>query len=342
MDFAGWEMPIRYRSIRDEHQAVRRQGGLFDVSHMGRFRVSGPDAEWLLERVLTRRVGTIPEGRCRYTLLCNEHGGTRDDGLVYRDAADWLLVVNSANRAKILDHIEACRRHADARVTDETTATAMIALQGPGVMGHLAGQWPGTNALKRFAFGHETIGGASALVSRTGYTGEDGVEIILPAERTEAALEALLEDLDAPAFPPVGLGARDTLRTEAGMPLYGHELSEEIDPLTAGLGFAVSWEKSDPSFVGQEALRRISEQGPERALTGLVFEGRRTPRQGMGVLVADRTVGSVTSGCFSPSLETPIAMALLDRDVAEPENEVRVDLGRQTPAGRVVGLPFKR
>lgn len=349
--FAGWEMPIRYGSIIDEHHQVRRSGGLFDVSHMGRIRFTGKDACRLLDRLCTRQIHGMQDAQCRYSLVCNTRGGCRDDVLIYRfGQTDYLMVCNAANRAKLLAHIEEIRGDFVFKQKDETESTAMVAIQGPKVMEVISAFSSEIPTLKRYRFTVKNLLIARVIVSRTGYTGEDGVEVILPAMFAGRGLDMIMQKVggmegeEAP-IKPIGLGARDSLRLEAGMPLYGHELTEEIDPLSAGLGFAVKLDKGDDDpeverFVGQEALRRIAEEGTPRALIGLKLDGKRTARQEMAVLAGGRTVGVVTSGCWSPTLEASIAMAYLDRDLAEPGSKVEVDLGKSPVAAEVCALPF--
>jgi len=345
VEFAGWEMPILYRSIIEEHQQVRTVGGMFDVSHMGRLRITGRDARTFLERLLTRQVTDMAEGQVRYALICNEQGGTLDDVLVYRDDLDWLLVVNASNRKKIVGHMSELASDYQVEIDDQTLTSAMIALQGPKVVDALAENLPEAASLKRYRFTKIELLGAEVLISRTGYTGEDGIEAIFPIKLIDGAFELLGDSEDglAEQFPPAGLGARDTLRIEAGMPLYGHELAEDIDPLTAGLKFAVSLDKGSyervPKFVGQDAIASIADKSPTRQLVGLKITGKRTPRQGAAVLHEGVEVGVVTSGCMSPTLGQPIAMALVKGDHAEAEM-FGVDLGRKQVEAARCPLPF--
>ncbi len=349
VEFAGWEMPIMYRSIHEEHHHVRSAAGLFDVSHMGRIKISGAQALPLLERVLTRRVGDMPPNACRYSLICNARGGTIDDVIVYRFETHWMLVVNASNRAKVLAHLRAHATDLAVKVEDLTASTAMIALQGPKVMdliGRFSSEVP---ALKRYRFCTKNVLLFTAIISRTGYTGEDGVEVILPASMAGMALKLMISQLtpngpDSPLIKPIGLGARDTLRLEAAMPLYGHELDEDTDPLSAGLNFAVDLDKGSAGhadFIGAVALRTIAAQGSQRRLVGLKLQGRRTARQGMPVRSANhQEVGRVTSGCLSPTLGVPIAMAYVHPPFGTPGAELSVDLGTQAVPAQVVPLPF--
>ncbi len=345
VDFAGWRMPIHYGSILEEHKACREGAALFDVSHMGRLKFTGRHARRLLERLLTRRISDMVPGRCRYSLICNERGGVRDDVLIYRFEEHWLLVVNAANRRKILDHIEAVRGDLVFTVEDLTESTAMVALQGPKAMEKIGKFSSEVPTLKRYAFCTKNLLVLKMTISRTGYTGEDGVEVILDAGMAPKAIELLLAGRDqSVSVIPAGLGARDTLRLEAGMPLYGHELEEDIDPLSAGLDFAVSLDKGEEPngerFIGQGALEKVAAAGPERKLIGLKLEGRRTPRQGMVVTDGGREVGGVTSGCLSPTLGYPIAMAYVERGSAEAGRSLGVVLSGQTVGAEVVALPF--
>jgi aminomethyltransferase len=355
VDFTGWSLPIRYGSILEEHEQVRTSGGFFDVSHMGRLRFRGKDAVRCLDRICTRQIQGMAPGLCRYSLVCNEQGGCRDDVLVYCMGPDeYLMVCNGANRAKIIEHVEANRAPYDFKFDDQTEKTAMCAVQGPKVMDLIGSFSKEIPNLKRFRFVTKNLMVLKAIISRTGYTGEDGVEVILDAKMAAPALKMLLKDLgeDDSIIKPCGLGARDTLRMEAGMPLYGHELGEDIDPLSAGLGFAVKLDKGenvaegDPPverFIGQEALQAIAAKGSARTLVGLFVEGRRAARQGMPIMIGDQVVGEVTSGCVSPTLERSIAMGFVDTPRSEPGTGVEIDLGRTRVAAETRPLPlYKR
>jgi len=343
IDFAGWRMPISYGSIIDEHHQVRNAAGLFDISHMGRIKVSGRHARRFLERVLSRRISNMKESTCRYSFVCNEEGGVKDDILVYRYPDDWLLVVNAANRQKLLEHFEQHRGDFVVDIEDQTESTAMVAVQGPKTMelvGRFSSEIP---TLKKFNFREKNLMVLKMTVSRTGYTGEDGVEVILNANMANMALKLLVNDEDE-QLKPCGLGCRDTLRTEAAMPLYGHELEEHIDPFAAGLGFAVSLDKDQDEggepFVGQAALKQVKAQGPRRELIGLKVDGRRTPRQHHRVLVDGEAKGEVTSGCSSPTLGQPIAMAFVEPGRCQSGARVSVELGSKQVEAEVVALPF--
>ncbi len=346
VDFAGWAMPIHYTTITEEHQAVRGAAGLFDISHMGRLLFEGPGALDLIQWLYTNDAATMKPGQIRYGLVCNERGGIRDDVLVYRLPASWLMVVNASNRTKILDWIAQQRGRRDVRVTDQTFTTGMIALQGPraaDIIGACSGGvFRDAGSLKYYHGQVLAEGAESLLVSRTGYTGEDGVEVIAPASR----LRALTDDIFATAerlglaLKPCGLGARDTLRLEAAMPLYGHELTEDIDPFQAGLGWAVKMEKGE--FQGRAALEARRQDSRLRRRVGLELEGKRIAREGARVLHANWEIGQVTSGTFTPTLGRAVAMAYVDPDWAQPGLPCEVDVrGKPAPA-RVVPLPFYR
>lgn len=341
VDFAGWEMPVQYGSIVDEHQAVRSRCGLFDVSHMGRLRFEGAQAAVLLDGLLTRRVLGMAPGKVRYSLLTNTEGGILDDVLVYhleRPTGEtyYQLVVNASNRAKIVDwitpHLAAI---SGVLMTDMTEATAMIAVQGPEAL-RLTQPLVAADLtrLSYYSAVATTIGDAEGLASRTGYTGEDGCELIVPASLAATVWEQLI----SAGARAVGLGARDTLRLEAAMPLYGHELSESIDPYVAGLGFAVNLEQR--VFAGREALARLAVATPTRRRVGLAMAGRRVPREHYGVYAGEELVGHVTSGTFSPTLQQPIAMAYVVASHAVEGASLQVDIRGQRESARVVPLPF--
>ncbi|MBC7771795.1 MAG: glycine cleavage system aminomethyltransferase GcvT [Pyrinomonadaceae bacterium] len=363
VEYAGWEMPMLYTpptaggeagagSIQDEHKQVRTSGGLFDVSHMGRVKMTGRHARKLLERLCSRRINDMQAGQCRYSLVCNEQGGVRDDVIVYRvDDDDFLVIVNASNRDKLLGHFEAVRASGDltVKIDDQTKGSAMVALQGPKVMDLVAKFSKEIPSLKRYRFAVKNLLIMKLIVSRTGYTGEDGVEVILPAMAVDMAMKLLLKDVDlksaAAVVKPAGLGARDTLRMEAAMPLYGHELGEETNALACGIDFAISLDKDQDergeAFIGMEALKKTRDAGgPPRILTGIVIEGKRTARQGNLIKIGDKEVGIVTSACLSPTLGYPIAMGFVDRDKNAEGAKLSIDTGRNVLEGTVVKMPF--
>ncbi len=342
VDFAGWEMPIMFRSIVDEHNQTRNSGSIFDVSHMGRLAISGKDAIPFLNAVFTRDVEKMKVGQCRYGLICNDAGGMLDDVIVYRDKKNWLMVVNASNREKINKHFHEVRHNKDFDfdLADQTEATAMIALQGPKVIDRISGHIESVGNLKRYEFVSDTFMMLiKYTVSRTGYTGEDGVELILPAKMAETAIKLLGGKSDQPGatLRPAGLGARDTLRLEAGMPLYGHELNENIDPISAGLNWAVDLSKS---FIGSEALKKIAADGPKKKLVGIIFEGKRIARQGTPIVKDGTVIGEVTSGTFSPTLQKSIAMGYVDTGLSEVGTQLAADLKGELNPATIVKLPF--
>jgi aminomethyltransferase len=342
VEYAGWEMPLLYRGIVQEHLHTRSYASLFDVSHMGRLRFSGPDAMPFLEKVLTRCVGKQNIGESRYSLVCNESGGVLDDVIVSRDEDNWLVVCNASNRLKLLDHFRSVIAETKMTLTldDQTEQTGMIAVQGPLAIERLSSVLPiDVKAMKRYTFETAEAMFMKFTVFRTGYTGEDGVEIILSARAAGMAVKMLAGKLTKPdaTLQPAGLGARDTLRLEAGLPLYGHELNESIDPLTAGFARAVDLTKD---FIGGSSLRELNLRGPTRHLVGLELEGRRIARQGTVVLHDAKLVGVVTSGTFGPSLQKSIAMAYVDVAQSAEGNALSVDLSGTATAAKIVKLPF--
>ena len=355
VDFAGWEMPLHYKTasgggIIEEHEAVRRCGAMFDVSHMGRLKVSGRHARRLLERLCTRRISDMKEGQCRYTFMCNEQGGIKDDVIVYRvDEDDFRVVVNASNREKILAHIAEVQGDLVAKIDDVTKKTAMVALQGPKVMEAISNFSKEIPSLKRYRFVEKSYLVIKVLVSRTGYTGEDGVEVIMPASMVDLAMKMLMKDVDVndpnTVFRPAGLGARDTLRLEAAMPLYGNDLGEEISALANGMNFALTLDKDEDDrgepYIGMEALKKVRDAGgPARTLVGMFVDGKRTARQRMKIMQGDTEVGEVTSGCMSPTLGRSIAMGYVDRAHTETGTALSIDTGRARLDAEVTPMPF--
>ncbi len=336
VDFHGWEMPIQYASIIQEHQAVRTRGGLFDVSHMGRFRVTGPDRRAFLDRELTVPVSRMDQGRCRYTFLLNRDGGVVDDLLVTEDSEqgeNWLIV-NAGNRDKDLQWLRRDAEGSNVVIEDRSSDLTLLAVQGPE-----------SSDILRRALGLDASGlgyyrfarFAEWTVSRTGYTGEDGFEILGPVAQAEDAWRRLVEA----GASPVGLGARDTLRLEAAMPLYGNELDETTSPLEAGLEFAVVFDK-DRDFQGRRALRKRRKAGLKRMLVGLRHQGKRTARHGYELFRGKDCVGVVTSGSWSPTFQRPIALAYVDVGYAGPGTELTADIRGSREPVTVSELPFYR
>ncbi len=339
--FAGWEMPVLYGSILKEHAAVRERAGLFDVSHMGQIHLRGPGAIAAAERLVTCPVANLPPGRVRYGILCNEAGGSVDDVTVYRTAEDALFFcVNAANVDKDRAWIES---HAGgAEVIDRSDETGLIALQGPcsaGILARLADGEP--SALGRFAFVETKVAGHPTLVSRTGYTGSDGYEIYLAAEHTADLFEKLLEAGHAEALAPVGLGARDTLRLEAALALYGHELDDETTPLEAGLGRFVKL--AEGGFIGAEALAEQAERGVEKTLVGFELLDKGVARAGNPIVdESGAELGGVTSGAPSPTLGGAIGLAYVPPALAPLGTPLIISVRGRNLAARVVKTPFYR
>jgi aminomethyltransferase len=340
VEFAGWEMPLLYRGIVQEHLHTRAKASLFDISHMGRLRFGGKGATEFLERVLTRRVADQPMGASRYSLVCNDGGGVLDDVIVSRDESNWIMICNAANRLKLLDHFRAAAAGMDVTIDDQTERTAMVAVQGPAALDRVAGVLPvDVRAMKLHEFESVEVMFMNLVIFRSGYSGEAGVEIILPAKAAGMAIKMLGGKLTRPdaTLQPAGIGARDTLRLEAAYPLYGHELSEEGDPLAAGLGWAVDLEKE---FIGAAALKKVAKAGVSRKLVGLELEGRRIARQGTDLASGGRVIGRVTSGTLSPTLQRSIALAYVDTALAAEGTGVSVVLTGEEAAAKIVKLPF--
>jgi len=349
VDFAGWDMPIQYSTIIEEHHTVRKHAGLFDISHMGRLWFEGPDAVEPLQSVITNDVKTMKLGQVRYSLVCNEKGGILDDVLVYRFDQAWMMVVNASNREKIVGWLESHRKLKNLLIEDMTRKRGMIAIQGPAALRlstelAKAKSWPVPDlAAMKYYFSvlFASAGTTSpVIVSRTGYTGEDGFEIIVENSNLVELCDQVLSLAKrlGIAATPCGLGARDTLRLEAGMPLYGHELSEEIDPFQAELAWAVKMEKGP--FIGREALHTRQQDATLPHRVGLEIEGKRIAREGASLLSQGKPVGRVCSGTFSPTLEKAIAMAYVQCDFTAPGTQLEVDIRGKTATARVMPLPF--
>ena len=351
VDFFGWAMPVQYTSIVEEHLATRSAVGLFDISHMGRLTIAGADAERLVDWLVTRRVADMRPRQIRYALMCNEQGGILDDLLVTRDVLEnpqsFGLVVNASNRAKILDWLAGRQAAwsslhgtpADAVVGDRTTDTAMFAVQGPRAIELVDSLTQCSLAgLKRYHEMDAQVDGRPCYLSRTGYTGEDGCEVICSAEDALPIWSLIAKVGEPLGLRLAGLGARDTLRLEAAMPLYGHELSEQINPLQAGLGFAVSF--GDRDFVGREALEQFAQDKTQPVRIGMQLDDKRVPRESCLILHSNRPVGEVTSGTFSPTLDRPIAMGYVEPSAAEPGTTLQIDIRGRQHAATVVPLPF--
>jgi aminomethyltransferase len=342
VEYAGWEMPIMYRGIIDEHEQTRRSGSIFDVSHMGRLYFTGADVPKFLDKALTRTTADQKIGQSRYSLVCNQAGGVMDDVIVSRDQKNWLIVCNAGNRDKLLKHFHDIRHSAnlDFDISDQTEATAMVAIQGPKVIERLSSVLPvDLRNMKRYTFASDDLMMVKFSVFRSGYTGEDGVELIIPARAASMGMKLLGSGFEKPdaTIKLAGLGARDTLRLEAAMPLYGHELTESIDPISTGLGWAIDLTRE---FIGVEALRVIHGKGPARKLVGLELEGKRIARQDTRLRSGEKIVGEVTSGTLSPTLGKSIAMGYVDANFAAEGTQLQADLKGTLNPAKVVKLPF--
>lgn len=340
VDFAGWQMPVQYTTLVDEHNAVRTSSGIFDIAHMGRLRFEGPEAAALLDRICTNDVSKLNVGDVRYSLVCNERGGILDDVLIYRFDSHYLLVVNASNREKIVNWVIHHGRSFDCQMTDLTRDTFMFAVQGPRaavLIDNLVSA--ATVDMKYYSALETEVCGVPGYVSRTGYTGEDGFEIILPNSHAIKGWEKLLSATALAGSRPCGLGARDTLRLEAAMPLYGHELSEEIDPLTAGLAFAVKIKKS-ADFISKGALQQIQAHPTGKTRVGLRLATPRIPREKMPIVHNGEPVGEVTSGTKSPTLGVSIAMGYVPTELSAPGTTLQIDIRGTHEEAKVVSLPF--
>jgi aminomethyltransferase len=337
--FAGWDMPVQYKSIIQEHRAVRSAVGMFDVSHMGEFRIAGPGALEFLQRLTPNDVSAIAVGSSQYNCLLRPDGGIIDDIFVYRLEDGYLVVVNAANVDKVAAWF-AEQDRPNVTIENVSEATALIAVQGPHAVVAAQPVIEGNLAtLARRGIRSDSVAGVPALVARTGYTGEDGLEIFCAWDRAPDLWTALLERTAEP-IQPCGLGARDTLRLEAGNLLYGHDMNDATNPLEAGLGFVVKPEKGD--FLGREALRRAKEQGLRSRLVGFEMVDRGVPRSDFVVQVDGRTVGRVTSGSYAPTLDRNIGLAYVEASLAAPGQEVDVIIRDRPVRARIVRLPFYR
>ena len=343
VEFGGWLMPLQYAGILEEHRAVRSTAGLFDLSHMGELFVEGSEAAAALGYALTTEPAGLKVGRAHYSMICFPEGGILDDLIVYRlDEERFMVVANASNASAVSDALAERLAGRHVVLDDRSLATALVAIQGPVAAAILA---PLTSVilddLPYYGITQGDVAGVPALVARTGYTGEDGFEVIVDMAAAGRVWDALLEAGTPMGAVPVGLGARDTLRLEAGMPLYGNELGPDTTPFEAGLGRVVKLAKAG-DFVGRAALEKASAEGPRKLLVGLVVRGRGIARHGYDVFVGDRRIGVVTSGTQSPTLGLPIAMAYVTPSEAEPGTIVDVSIRDQRVPAEVVPMPFYR
>ncbi|MBS4176361.1 glycine cleavage system aminomethyltransferase GcvT [Lederbergia citrea] len=342
IDFGGWDLPVQFSSIKEEHEAVRTKAGLFDVSHMGEVSVKGKDSLNFLQKMMTNDLAKLKTGGAQYTAMCYENGGVVDDLLVYKLAdEDYLLVVNAANTEKDVDWLE---KHVegDVQVKDVSSEFALLAIQGPRAESILQKIVGNTNLkeIKYFKFKQNVdVNGSTVLVSRTGYTGEDGFEIYCHAKDAEKFWNDLLSAGKDEGLLPCGLGARDTLRFEANLVLYGQEISEDITPLEAGLGFAVKLNK-EVDFIGKSSLQKQKEAGVPRTIIGIEMIDRGIPRHGYKVFSGSEEIGIVTSGTQSPTLKKNIGLALVNSEYKEIGNELDVEIRGKRLKVRIVPTPF--
>ena len=343
IEFGGWLMPVQYQGIIDEHRAVRERAGLFDLSHMGELFVEGPDAAAGLAFALVGDPGSLKVGRAHYSMMCATGGGIVDDLIVYRLADERFLVVANAGNAEVVSDALAARLAGFKAVLDDRSlTTALVAIQGPGAAAILQPILDvDLSALRYYGISEGVVAGIPALVARTGYTGEDGFELFIDWGQAERLWHVLADAGRDAGLIPAGLGARDTLRLEAGMPLYGNELDLDTNPYDAGLGRVVKLDKAG-DFVGRAALERISREGPAKRLVGLTVTGRGIARHGYPILAGDRRTGVVTSGTQSPTLGVPIAMGYVAPADGEPGTILAVEVRDQQVAAEVVALPFYR
>jgi aminomethyltransferase len=339
--FAGYDMPVQYSSILEEHRTVRTAVGLFDLSHMGELAITGAEALAFTRYAVISDPGTLEPGQAQYSMLCADDGGIIDDLIVYRTDDGYLIVCNAGNRDTAVSHLERLleRGDFDARLDDRSDRTALVAPQGPRAAELLTSLTElDLSTLKNYRSVRGTVAGVDCLVARTGYTGEDGFELFCDARHAQRLWKALLTAGDSLGIRPCGLGSRDTLRLEAGMPLYGNELGLDVNPYEANLGRVVKLDKGE--FVGRSALQRVQQEGPRRKLVGLVMRENAIPRHGYPVLIDGRAAGEVTSGGLSPTLGDKIAMAYLPADAASVGEDVSVVVRERPYRAEQVKLPF--
>ncbi|MFJ7746154.1 glycine cleavage system aminomethyltransferase GcvT [Peribacillus sp. NPDC097295] len=342
IDFGGWELPVQFSGIKDEHEAVRTKAGLFDVSHMGEIEVKGTESLVFLQKMLTNDVSKLKQGGALYTAMCYENGGTVDDLIVYQKAEDdYLLVVNAANIEKDFNWLQANGMDG-VKIHDVSNDYAQLALQGPQaekVLQKITDQTD-LSTIGFFKFKEDVhIHNISTMVSRTGYTGEDGFEIYCRSEDGPALWRAILEAGKEEGIQPIGLGARDTLRFEAKLPLYGQELSPDITPIEAGIGFAVKTEK-ESDFFGKSVLLEQKDKGATRKLVGLEMIERGIPRHGYKVYSGDKVIGEVTTGTQSPTLKKNVGLVLIDKNHSDLGTEVEVEIRSKRVKAIIIQTPF--
>ncbi len=338
VDFHGWDMPIKYSGIIDEHKAVRTAVGLFDLSHMGRVWVGGPDRKKYLQKIVTIDVGSMPSGRCKYTFLLTEKGTVIDDLICSEDTSTdrFFLVVNASNREKDLEWMQKHATGLNVKIDDQTSKVALVAVQGPKSIDAIKAALDfDPSMLKYYTMDYFSVLGARTLVSRTGYTGEDGFEIYIQNDKAHAVWDALLAKGKPLGILPIGLGARDTLRTEASMPLYGNDLDDQTTPVEAGLNFALS---DKVEYVGRAVIDAQKKGGATKKLVGLHVDGKRVPRTGMDLYSGGVKTGVVTSGTWSPTFDKPIGMGYVKPQHAT--GAVEIDVRGKREKATIVPMPF--
>lgn len=341
IDFGGWDLPVQFSGIKEEHEVVRTKAGLFDVSHMGEIEVKGKDALAFLQKILTNNVANVKENACQYSAMCYEDGGTVDDLVLYkRGEEDYLLVVNASNIEKDFEWIKG-HMFGDVQVMNVSDKYAQLAIQGP-LAEQITQKLTSTNLSEITFFKFRegiTLADKSVLISRTGYTGEDGFEIYCKPEDAVSLWESLLEAGQDEGIQPCGLGARDTLRFEARLPLYGQELTKDISPIEAGIGFAVKTDKEE-DFLGKEVLKKQKEDGAPRKLVGIEMIDKGIPRTGYEVFIDGEQVGFVTTGTQSPTLKKNVGLVLIDENYKALDTEVEVQVRKKRLKAKVVATPF--
>ena len=340
-EFAGWEMPLSYTGVLEEHRAVRTRAGIFDVSHMGRIQVSGQGAKGLLQYLCTKDLSNMRPNQAVYTLFCNEQGGIIDDLIVYKlDRSSYLLCVNAANREKCINWIKAhTQRFPNVKINDESEMIAQIALQGPAspeILSKLTDV--DITSLKQKTFIQGRLGGMDSYISRTGFSGERGYELFVPSVIAPGIWEAIMKEGEPHGLKPAGLGARDTLRLEMGYLLYGHDMNEETTPIECNLERAVDLGKDD--FIGKEVLVKQREQGVDRKLVGFEMLQKGIPREGYRIYSNGKPLGVVTSGNFSPTLRKGIGLGFVHPTYSTPGAEILIDIRGKVVLAMVVDLPF--
>jgi len=338
VEFCGWEMPIQYKGVIQEHMAVRQHVGIFDVSHMGRILVEGNDAEDILDYLSTNALKNKQDGNATYTVWCNEEGMCVDDLIVYRESSTrFFVIVNAGNREKDLNHIQSHAKDWDVKIIDRYKEDGIIAIQGPKAEELVISQFPEAKDVKPMHFMAVNYQGGRIILSRTGYTGAGGFEIYAPNNSIIKLWDLFLTKGEKEGIEPIGLGARDTLRLEKGYALYGHELSDKIAPNESVSGWTIKWDKGE--FLGKRALEALQKHPSKRSEYGILLEDKGIAREGYAVFYEGKAIGSVTSGTFSPSLNRAIAIVLVEKKFKEGDS-VEIQIRQNLCRGTITKLPF--